>query len=168
MIAISRWSGAFDCYDSIFMSRDNLSEQEMFKKLKNNKTKIYLSNKEELVYDTIKDLISYYPYGIAIQTNNTIFLGESIVDREERESLEFMLKDVLRYYNRAKRKKEPFNKDEILSKVCWNKYNEYAYKELINRVDKYGKKANIDGIELSMSKIYRDELRKEMERYENY
>lgn len=166
---MSRFSSAFDCYDSIFMSRDNLSEQEMFKKLKNNKTKIYLSNKEELLYNTIKDLIPYYPYGIAIQTNNTIFLGESIVDKEERETLEFKLKEILRYYNRAKRKKDPFNKDEVLSKVCWNKYNEcneYAYKKLIDRVDKYGKKANIDGIELSMSKYYREKLRKELEKYE--
>lgn len=166
MIRISRFSGAFDCYDSIFVSSGNLSEQEMFEELKRKGTKIYLPSKEELVYNTIKDLIPYYPYGIAVQTNNTIFLSGNITDIEERESLEFMLKDILRYYNRAKRKKEPFNKDEVLSKVCWNKYNEYVYKELIDRVDKYGKKANIDGIELSMSKYYREKLRKELEKYE--
>ena len=191
MVIISKFSGKCDFADHIFMSSEDLTKEELFNKF--NGTKLYKykqpkdcveitdikdmnKNWEEVEYHSLKDLIPYYPYIIALgfcdnknSTNSTIVLSsESYVDSSERESLEFMLKDILRYYNRYKRKKESFNKEEVLSKVCWNKYNEYAYKELIDRVDKYGKKANINGIELSMSKIYREELRKELERYENY
>lgn len=188
---MSKFSGKCDFYCHILMSSEDLTEEESFNKF--NGTKLYKykqpkdcvkitdikdmnKNWEEIKYHSLKDLVPYYPYIVSLgfcdnKDNNksTIVLSsESYVDSSEREILEFMLKEILRYYNRAKRKKEHFNKDEVLSKVCRNKYNEYAYNELIDRVDKYGKKANINGIELSMSKYYRDELRKEMERYENY
>ena len=187
---MSNVSGKCDLKDHVFMSSKPLTDEELFENFKG--TKLYKHKKledcvettienmsdnwEEIHYESIKDLIPYYPYIIGLgcfdnkESNNSMIVlsSESYIDSSERESLQFMLKEILRYYNRAKRKKEPFDKDYVLSKVCWNHYNEDAYKELIDRVDKYGKKADIKGIELSMSKYYRDELRKELEHYENY
>lgn len=188
---MSSYSGKCDFADYIFMSSEDLTDEQLFDRF--NGTKLYKYkpkeqcvdieniedmklNWEEIKYSSIKDLIPYYPYIVCLScrdntdNNNSMVVlsSESYVDEEERETLEYMLKSVLTYYNRSKRKKEPFDKSVVLSKICHNHYNEDIYKELINRVEKYGKKASTDGIELQMSKYYRDNLRKEIEKYENY
>lgn len=87
---------------------------------------------------------------------------ESFVDREERENLEFRLKELLRIYNRCKRKKIKFDIDEAVEEIVWNGCNEEAYKELAKRVAKSGKRATVDGIHLKMHERYRQELVNEM------
>lgn len=155
------------------------TEQEAFNKF--NGTKLYIiqplpsyfnfDNTEnipetyykEVEYSSIKDLIPLYPHIIVFSTGSIVCLSlESFVDREERETLEYMLKNILRIYNRCKRKKIEFNVDEALREIVWNGWNEEAYRELANRVKENGKKATIDGIHLRMHEIYRRELASEM------
>lgn len=128
---------------------------------------------KRIEYSSIKDLIPYYPYLIAFAAcdntdsrNSVVCITRiSFVDREEREILEYKLKDILRIYNRCKRKKIEFNVDDVLKEVVWNGYNEEPYRELANRVKEKGKKATIDGIHLKMHERYRQELVEEMLRY---
>lgn len=169
------------------MTSENLTNEELFEEFKGTKLYKYKPqfervettidnlevNWEEIKYDSIKDLIPYYPYIVCLdcfdkESNNSIIAlsSESFVDIEERKRLNIYLNEVLRHYNRAKRKKESFNKEFVLSKVCWNHYEEDIYKEIIDRVDKYGKKATIDGLETFMAKYYRGELKEEMNKYE--
>lgn len=118
----------------------------------------------------MKDLIPYYPYLISFAScdntdsrNSVVCLtSESFVDREERENLEFKLKEILRIYNRCKRKKIEFNVDDVVEQVCWMGWNKVAVAELANRVKEKGKKATIDGIHLTMHERYRQELVDEM------
>lgn len=128
---------------------------------------------KKIEYSSIEDLIPYYPYLIGFaacdntDSHNSIVCisSESWVDREERESLEFRLKELLRIYNRCKRKKAEFDVEEAIKEVCWNGWNEDIYRELANRVKLFGKKATIDGIHLKMHEIYRKELVDEMIRH---
>ena len=114
------------------------------------------------------DLIQYYPYIVSsacynIKGKSVIYLSsESWVDYEERDYLEFRLKDLLRIYNRCKRKKIEFNVEEALKEVVWRNWDIEPIRELANRVEKNGKKATVDGIHLKMHEHYRRELAIEM------
>lgn len=118
----------------------------------------------------MKDLIPYYPHIIGFAAcDNTdshksvvCLSSESFVDREEREILEWKLKNILRIYNRCKRKKIEFDIDEVIKEICWNGWNEEVYRELAERVKERGKKATIDGIHLRMHEKYRQDLVNEM------
>lgn len=137
--------------------------------LQNNVTIYVGNNPEPLHIEKLEDLIPYYPYIIGSACyNNTerksvIHLSsESWVDREERECLEFQLKNLLRIYNSCKRKKTEFDIEEVLKKVVWNGWNEQPYRELAERVKEKGKKATVNGIHLKMHEYYRKELVDEM------
>lgn len=188
MITISKFSGKCDFADSLWISAE--TEEEVFNKF--NGTKLYicqplpddfsweeaLKNKvnipetyyKKVEYSSIKDLIPLYPHIIAFATyDNTEPKGsvvclsrESFVDSEEREILEWRLKDLLRIYNRCKRKKIEFDVEEALKEIVWNGYNEEPYRELANRVKEKGKKASIEDIHLKMHEIYRRQLVEEM------
>ena len=133
-----------------------------------NNVKIYVgNNKEPLHIEKISDLIPYYPYLIssAVYTDEESVVrlsSKSFVDREEREILEWRLKDLLRIDNRCKRNKIEFDVEEVRKKIVWNGWNEEPYRELANRVKMYGKKATVDGIHLRMHEHYRKELVEEM------
>lgn len=127
------------------------------------------SYQEPLQISSYKDLIPYYPYLIGTtyydnaERKSVIRLSsESFVDREERESLEWRLKELIRIYNRCKRKKIEFNVEDAVKQVTWNGWNEEAHRELANRVKDSGKKATVDGIHLKMHEYYRKELVDEM------
>lgn len=124
-------------------------------------------NTEPLHIEKMTDLIQFYPYIIGCASYNEgksiIHLSsESWVNREERECLEWKLKELLKIYNRCKRKKIEFDVDEAVNQICWNHFNEEAYRELAKRVKEKGKKATVDNVHLKMHEYYRRELVDEM------
>lgn len=157
---MSIFSGKCDVYDTLVGIHEYTDEE-----LKNN-VDIYIGNvRTPLRIESKKDLIPYYPHLISVgsfdneKRKSTIFItSKSHVDYEEEDILNWRLKDLLRIYNRCKRKKIEFNTDEAVKKITWNGWNEEAYKELAKRVKEYGKKATIDGIHLRMHERYRQEL----------
>lgn len=161
---MSVYSGKCDVYDSLIGIHEYTDEE-----LKNN-VDIYIGNvKTPLKIESKKDLIPYYPHIVyaACHNNkerkaNVFITSESFVDTEERESLEFRLKELLKIYNRCKRKKIEFNVDEAVKQVTWNGWNEEPYRELAIRVKEHGNKTTIDGIHLKMHELYRQELVEEM------
>jgi hypothetical protein len=88
--------------------------------------------------------------------------SRSFVDTEEEDRLNCYLREILRIYNRCKRKKVEFNVEEVVKEVCWHDYNKEQITELARRVKEKGKKTTIDGIHLTMSEHYRQELVDEM------
>ena len=189
MIVISKYSGKCDFYIHLWIGGAE-TEEEAFNKF--NGTKLYICQPlpddfswdkaleekinipetyyKKVEYSSIKDLIPLYPHLIVFSgcdntdsRNSVVCLTrESFVDSEERESLKFRLKEILKIYNRCKRKKIEFDVEEALKEVVWNGWNEEPYRELANRVKLYGKKATIDGIHLRMHERYRQELVNEM------
>lgn len=185
---MSKFSGKCDFADHLWISAE--TEEEVFNKFKG--TKLYicrplpdnfsweeaLKNKinipetyyKKIEYSSIKDLIPLYPYlAVFCAVDNTdpktsvICLSrESFVDSEEREILEWRLKNLLRIYNRCKRKKIEFDVEDALKEIVWRGYNEEPYRELANRVKEKGKRATIDGIHLKMHEYYREQLVSEM------
>lgn len=161
---MSRYSGKCDCYDSLVMIHEYTEDE-----LKNN-VRIYVGNSDiPLKIESYKDLIPFYPYLIGSacfdneERKSIIHLSsESFVDREERESLEYKLKHLMRIYNRCKRKKVEFNVEEAVKEISWNGWNEKACRELAERVREKGKRATIDGLHLEMHERYRKELVNEM------
>ncbi len=159
-IIISRYSGKYDLADHL--------EGKSLDVIKN--YKIYVGNSEEPI--EIKDetsLIQYYPYIISLgyfdntEGGQIIRLSsESFVDREEREILELRLKELLRVYNRCKRKKIDFNVEDAVKEVCCFGWDEEVYRELANRVKEKGKKAGIEGIHSRVRERYRKSLVDEM------
>lgn len=147
-----------------------LPEDFDFNKALKEKTNIPETYYKKVEYSSMKDLIPYYPYLISFagcdntdSRNSVVCLtSESFVDREERESLEFKLKEILRIYNRCKRKKIEFNVDDAVEQICWMGWNKVAVTELANRVKEKGKRATTDGIHLTMHERYRRELVDEM------
>lgn len=191
MIIISKYSGKCDFHDHLFCTAE--TEEEAFNKF--NGTKLYIiqpmpddfdwkeafENKvnipetyyKRVEYSSIKDLIPLYPHIIGFagcdntnSHNSVVCLSrESFVDREERENLEWRLKDILRIYNRCKRKKTEFDVEEAVKEITYNGWNKEVYLELANRVKLHGKKATVDGIHLTMHEYYRRELVAEMIKY---
>lgn len=162
---MSKYSGKCDFYDNLCIHE--YTEEE----LKNNII-IYIGNsKNPLKIDSYKSLIPYYPHIISVgsfdneKRKSTIYLtSKSWVDIEEEESLNFYLSQILRVYNRCKRKKVPFDLD-MARKELGYLYNDIkeVIDELIDRVNKYGKKANIDGLHLPFKEqCYRKILIDEM------
>lgn len=161
---MSRYSGKCDVYDCL-VDIHRYTEDE----LKNN-VEIYVGDSTTpLVINSWKDLIPYYPYIIGSSSHDNVtkkavvYIGrESFVDREERERLEFYLRQVLKVYNRCKRKKVPFDKEMALKEASMSNYNNEAIREIVDRVAINGKKASVDGIHLSIHEYYRRELVDEM------
>ena len=85
--------------------------------------------------------------------NMKVMEDNNYVDVEERERLEFDLKELIKEYKRAKRKHEPFE-----PKGSW--YNQ----AIIDRVKEQGTKATIEGIHLPLLNYYRKTLAQEMEK----
>ena len=90
--------------------------------------------------------------------------SKSYIDLRERDSLDFVLKQILRYYNSFKLKKIDFSVDGAVKKVfaISDKDRDTVATELANRVKINGKKASTDGLHLSIYDFYRKELVEEM------
>jgi hypothetical protein len=160
---MSRYSGRCDLADTLKIHNYTLEELQ-------NNVEIYVGrDTKPLHIEKMEDLIPYYPYLIVMAWYNNLkgksvihLTSESYVDIEERKTLEFRLKCILKIYNRCKRKKIEFDAEEAIKDVTLNGWNEEPYRELANRVKENGKKANIDGIHLRMYERYRQELVNEM------
>lgn len=117
------------------------------------------------------DLIPYLPHIICISCGSKdggsyIKLTEkSQVDIHEEETLGWYLRDLLKIYNRCKRKKIEFNVEDAVKEVCWNNYNKEIITNLANRVKEHGKKATIDGLHTFLNEYYRENLVDEMLKY---
>jgi len=158
----SKWSGKCDVYDSL-VAIQRYTDEELA-----NNVNIYMGfgeNQKKLDIKCNKDLIPYYPHLIATSWHDNAerkasihITSESFVDREERESLEFCLKELLKIYNRCKRKKIEFDIDEAVKEVTFNGWNEEPYRKLAIRVKEKGRKATVDGIHLKMHEYYRQQL----------
>ena len=129
---------------------------------------------KKVEYSSIKDLVPYYPHLVSMahydnknpRNSLVIISPKSYVDENEKDFLEWYLKDLLKIYRRCKRKKIEFNVDDAVKEVCWHDYNKEEIVELANRVKEKGKKATIDGIHLPFNeKYYRQELVNEMLKY---
>ena len=156
---MSIYSGKCDLYDQI----------EIFGEKHILNSKIYIGNSDKpLEFNNIKEFIPYYPYIITSSCgdkNGSIIrlTDESYVDIHEKELLEFMLNEIMKIYNRCKRKKVKFDVDKTLNEL-WIIGNKDIYKELIERVKKYGKKATTDDLHLECNEFYRKKLVEELEK----
>lgn len=167
---MSKWSGKCDVADHFWMSAN--TEEDVAKEIERTNFYIWGKNGRRFKLDihTVKDLVPYYPFLISAGVFNrddrqtVILSGESFVDQEEREFIEWELRDMLREYKRCKRKKVPFDPQNYL-KNMWKHPANYT-EELVNRVAKDGLKANIEGLySISKDKWCRTELAREMKRY---
>lgn len=146
---MSMYTGKFDFADRI--SSYNSLEEAL------KKTKIYAFGHDlvPLAMKEPKDLVAYYPYLVGIAVGNkegyqSIHLSsESYIDTSERERLEWILRDAIKYYRKCKRKKEPFVVEECLKKVCFFDQKDYK-QQVVERVAKDGEKADIEGIHIPM------------------
>lgn len=159
---MSKYSGKCDIYDHFYNRTDEY--------IKNSNFYIHINGRDhKLNINNHYDLMPYYPFLVSSGgfSNNddegcSVFISsDSYVDREEREFLENDLKNIIKYYNRYKRKKQEVNIEEIREKISWMG-NSKITEELLNRVIKDGAKANIDGLHRSLHEYYRIELYEDM------
>jgi len=185
---MSRFSGKSDLFAHIYMHSNSLNDRELFENFKGTKLYKYKkpedcievnnmseikNNWEEIHYEKLEDLIPYYPYLVNITScdnlDNSQYIvvlsSESAVDREERDKLEWDLEQTIKYYNKCKKKKIPFNKQAALKHICWFGIDKEVKQEIINRVEKDGENAIIEGLHFDMYDYYRKTLAEEMINY---
>ena len=166
---MSRWSGKCDVADHFWMRAE--TDEDVQKEI--DKTNFYMwinDRRVKLDIHTVKDLVPYYPFLISMSVwdgeHGTVVLSkESFVDREEREFMEWNLRDAIKEYKKCKRKKIPFDPKAYLEKHTWWTRHNYT-EEIVNRVARDGLKANLDGLySESRDKWMRIPLAQEMKRY---
>lgn len=118
--------------------------------------------------DSQKDLIPYYPYLVVMMSSSkdggmSVHLsGESYIDTEEKERLQWRINQLKKYYRRCKRNHEPYDEKEAIKKICvWDVAEAYEI-ELVNRVKTNGEKATYDGVHIPMFDKSRKMLYDEM------
>ena len=165
---MSRYSGKCDTYDHFWMRAE--TDEDVQKEIDHTDFYMWVKGRRvKLDIHTVKDLVPYYPFLISMgswsaEHGVVVFSNESYVDREEREHMEWHLKDALAEYKRCKRKKIPFDPKAFLDKIWWTPSN-YS-EEIVNRVARDGLKANIDGLySTAKDKWERIPLAQEMKRY---
>ena len=150
---MSVYSSKCDLCDHFWMRAN--TEEDIEKEIARTDFYIWSENgrKHRLDIHSIKDLAPYYPYLIAVACgskegrNMIILSSESFVDQEERDFMSWDLRDAIKEYKRCKRKKIPFDPDAYYEKFVSTWRSEHNYtKEIIDRVAKYGEKANLDGL----------------------
>ncbi len=160
---MSRFSGKCDFYDHI----------EIWGAERTLKAKIYIRQDNENVllnFKEYKDMIPYFPHIISScccskTQGDVIYLTDfSWVDHEEQHLLDSYLQDLFKYYRSCKRKKVPYDIETAVQKT-WTFCHKDIVRILAERVKESGLKAKTDGLELPMSKIYRQELREELDKY---
>lgn len=128
---------------------------------------VYIGDSETpLKLTCYEDLIPYLPYiiGLSVRGKEKSYMrlsSESWVDREERDTLEFYKKRLVRIYKRCKRKHEIYDVNKAQNEVCFL-ITPKAVKELARRVGEKGQKAELDGLHLESCEYYRRNLVKEM------
>ncbi len=110
-----------------------------------------------------KELVAYYPYLVTMMFSNKedgghIHLSQrSFIDIEEEERLDYKIKDLKKYYNKCKRKKEKFDKNKALERILFLGEPEPYEIELVNRVAELGDKATFENLHDSFHDRMRDE-----------
>ena len=132
-----------------------------------NNYKIYAAHNDviPLKFEKQADLIAYYPYLVAMMYGDNkngcgiIQLSErSFIDSEEEEWLSWRMNEVKRIWRKCKRNKEPFTREITKENLgAWCVEPDGYKKEIIDRVEKFGDKATIEGIHDPMH----DKIRKE-------
>lgn len=169
---MSMFSNKCDCADHFWMGANN--DEDIQKEI--DRTDFYIwgegGRRFRLDIHTVKDLVPYYPFLIAVGAWSKegrctiIFSDESFVDKEEKEFIGWELRDALAEYKKCKRKKIPFDVDAYLEKRkgTWRMHN-YT-EEVVRRVATNGLKANIDGLHSNFKDKYeRARLAQEMQKY---
>lgn len=118
--------------------------------------KIYAAHNDviPLKFEKPADLIAYYPYIVAMMYGDNkkgcgiIQLSErSFIDIEEEDHLNWKMDAVKAVYRRCKRKKKPFDRKAAAEAVSyWNEGMTKCDEEIINRVEKFGERATVEGI----------------------
>ena len=160
---MSRYSGRSDVYDT-FVAIHNYTDEEL-----RNNVEVYIDNNTPLQIDSLKSLIPYYPHIISSacfdnkERKAVIHIAStSSVDTEEEKYLISYLEEILKIYDRCKRKKIEFNVDDVVKELAWFNWNIEPITEIANRVKEKGKRATVDGIHLRMHECYRQLLVNEM------
>ena len=157
-------------FDHFWMSAK--TEDDVQKEI--DRTDFYMHIKDrriKLDIHTIKDLVPYYPFLICVGVWNkqgrcmVILSKESFVDQEEREFMEWDLRDAIKEYKKCKRKKISFDPKAYLKEHTWWTHHNYT-EEIVNRVAQDGLKANLDGLySKTKDKWERIPLAQEMKKY---
>ena len=123
--------------------------------------KIYAADNDviPLKFEKPADLIAYYPYLVVAMYGKSILLScRSFIDSEEEEWLSWRMNEVKRIWRKCKRNKEPFTREIAKENLgAWCVELDGYKKEIIDRVEKFGDKATIEGIHDPMH----DQIRKE-------
>lgn len=159
MIVISRFSNKCDLKDTIdIFGAENIIANY----------KIYIcSHILPLEVNKQEDLIPYFPYLVTLMVSSQELGGEirlsakSYVDEEEDEMLSYYLDEVIKYYKKCKRKKQPFDQEAALLKISHFDEKDYL-KEIVSRVAAKGEKATIEDIHIPFYDRMRRELFIEM------
>lgn len=132
-----------------------------------NNYKIYAAHNDviPLKFEKPADLIAYYPYLVATMYSDNsegrgvILLSErSFIDVEEEETLTWRMNAVKAVYRRCKRQKKPFDRKAAAKAVSyWNEGTTKCEEEIIDRVEKFGERATVEGIH----DAWHDQMRKE-------
>lgn len=152
---MSKFSGKCDFADTceIFGAEKIINDSHVFS----------YGNIVPLKFESVEDLIPYYPYLTPIIAGTEIHLSQnSFVDEEENEILNGCLNDLKGYWRKCQRKKYPFNAEEAAQKVSFF-YRPDGYEtKLAERVSELGEKATVDGIHTPYHDYEREELYREM------
>lgn len=163
---MSKFCGKCDFYDHLWMSNDT---EEVIKELQ--KTDVYIYGKDrrrhKVEVNTIKDAAKYYPYIIAISASDKnhrfiILSSNSFIDEEEEEFLGFDINAVIRYWKKCKRNKEKFDKNKCYEEIIWGNKENPVLREIINRIEKNGDKADFSDIHLSSFERHRKDWYEEL------
>ena len=168
---LSQFSGKCDFYDSFIMIHSNNDKKEIEENLK--KLTLYVQGadgrKHKVKSDTIKDIAKYYPYlkSIAVDIKDIgyeiVLSNNSYIDQEENQMKEYRIRDVLKYWRKCKRNKIPFTIEGCKKELgFWHNWE--VIEEIINRIIKFGDKAEFDDIHIPLWEYYRRNWFKELVR----
>lgn len=167
---MSQFSGKCDFYDSIISIHCDGNTDKLEEFLAN--TNIYVRGKDGrnhlVVCRNEKEACKYYPYLVSIGSFNTkegyntvILSSESFIDSEEKDFIDWHVRDCLKFWRKCKRNKVVFNIDEYLS-TCWSPRSMDLV--IAERVAEKGEKATFDGIHNNMHEYFRRKWFEEMVR----
>lgn len=152
---MSKYSGKCDLYDCI----GDYTDEEIAKKVK----VYYAGSIVPLKIESQKDMMPFYPFVAGVMCGESdgtrvFHIGQrSYVDAQDEAIVEFVKRDVQRYYNKCKRKKMDFDLNYFTS-------SSYLAKEIAADVVRIGIKdvLSSDEYHTKMSDYYRKQLYKDM------
>lgn len=149
---MSEFSGKCDVWDSLYEIR-GLNDDSDWSKV------TIVQDGKVLDINSLKDLIKYAPYLIrsgyySKEESYSDITTESFIDSEEKERLEWRLKDARRAYRCCKRKKREFIPEEIVKEIFW--HPDELDLEVCRRVKEHPYATNMDGLHTKIHDYYRE------------